>query len=80
MDANFRGQNTNTAENCYEIWRGNLCEHRRENLGEIRAKIRVKIGAKIGAKIDAKLCVCPLLLRHFLINFSLPNGIRHPHF
>ena len=71
MDVNFGGQNTNSAENWYEIWRGNLCEHRRENLGEIRAKIRVKIGAKIGAKIDAKFCVCPPLI-------SLSNRFLNP--
>ena len=51
MDAIFGGQITNLAdnlaENWYEIWRGNLCEHPRKNLGEIRAKICVQIAAKI---------------------------------
>ena len=73
MDVNFGVKNANSAENCYEIRRGNLCEHPRENLGEICAKIRVKNGAKIGAKIDAKICVFTPLLQYFLINFSWPN-------
>ena len=79
MDVNFGGQDTNSAENRCQIdansaqksvrtsarkFGGNLCEN--------HAKIRVKIGAKIGVKIDAKFCVCPPLLRHFLINFSRP--------